>query len=307
MHPRSLTVAALLTLSLCASPLSAMQKDPRKNVLTGTMMKLWEGDAPGAAGKEDKDTPALFLYPAAKEKATGAGIVVCPGGGYGGLAVDHEGEQVAEWLNSIGVNAYVLRYRLGSAGYRHPVMMNDVNRAVRTVRAKAAEWGNDPARIGVLGFSAGGHLASTAVTHWDDGKPDAQDPIEKVSSRPDWGVLIYPVITMTAPFTHGGSRKNLLGENPAPELVDLMSNEKQVTDKTPPCFLVHAEDDKVVPPENSLMLIAALTKHKVPFAVTFFDHGGHGFGLGTKDPALAVWPAQCAEWMKGRGFLTTAK
>jgi acetyl esterase/lipase len=293
-------LALLLVLSLCATPVVAQQK---KSPLTGTMLKLWEGDAPGATGKEEKDTPALFLYPAPKDTATGAGIVVCPGGGYGGLAVDHEGEQVAQWLNSIGVNAYVLRYRLGSAGYRHPVMQNDVNRAIRTVRSKAAEWNNDPDRIGVLGFSAGGHLASTAVTHWDEGKSDAPDPVDRVSSRPDWGVLVYPVITMTAPFTHNGSRENLLGKTPSPELVDLMSNEKQVTAKTPPCFLVHSTDDKVVPPENSLMFAAALTKHGVPFGLVMLEKGGHGYGLGGKDPVLLSWPKQCHTWMTSRGFL----
>jgi acetyl esterase/lipase len=299
--PARFTVLTLLALTFCATPLVAQEK--KKSPLTGLMIKLWEGDAPGATGKDEKDTPALFLYPAAS--ATGAGIVVCPGGGYGGLANDHEGEQVAQWLNSIGVNAYVLRYRLGSAGYRHPVMQNDVNRAVRTVRARAAEWKNDPARIGVLGFSAGGHLASTAVTHWDEGKPDAQDPIDRVSSRPDWGVLIYPVITMTTPYTHGGSRKNLLGDAPSDDLVNLMSNEKQVNEKTPPCFLVHSVDDKAVPPENSLLFADALTKHKVPFGMVVLEKGGHGYGLGTKDPILNTWPALCAEWMRGRGF--TAK
>jgi acetyl esterase/lipase len=300
MRVLTLPLLVVLAISLCATSSPAQQK---KSPLTGTMLKLWEGDAPGATGKEEKDTPALFLYPAPKDKATGAGIVVCPGGGYGGLAVDHEGEQVAQWLNSIGVNAYVLRYRLGSAGYRHPVMMNDVNRAIRTVRAKASEWNNDPHRIGVLGFSAGGHLASTAVTHWDEGKADAADPIDRVSCRPDWGVLVYPVITMTSPYTHNGSRENLLGKTPDAELVELMSNEKQVNAKTPPCFLVHSVDDKVVPPENSLMFAASLTKNGVPFGMVILEKGGHGYGLGGKDPVLSTWPALCAQWMRGRGFL----
>ena len=294
---------SLVVLLVALAAVPALGAEPQKNVLTGKMVRLWDGDAPGATGKEDKDTPVVFVYPAPKGTANGAAVVVCPGGGYGMLAVDHEGEQVAQWLNGIGVHAFVLRYRLGSAGYRHPVMMNDVGRAIRTVRAGAKEWEVDAGRIGVLGFSAGGHLASTAATHFDDGKSDAADPIDRVSSRPDWAVLIYPVITMTTPFTHGGSRANLLGKDPSPDLVDLMSNEKQVTERTPPCFLVHSVDDKAVPPENSLLFAAALTKHRVPFALTVLEKGGHGYGLGTKDPVLNSWPALCAEWMKGRGFL----
>jgi acetyl esterase/lipase len=267
----------------------------------GPVMRLWPGDAPGAKGNDDADIPTLTLFLPDPAKANGAAVVVCPGGGYHGLAA-HEGKPVARWLNTLGVTAFVLKYRLGPK-YHHPVEMEDVNRAIRTVRARAGEWKLDPKRIGVLGFSAGGHLASTAVTHFDDGKPDADDPIERASSRPDFGVLIYPVITMTGPFAHYGSRANLLGDSPSEELIDLMSNEKQVTDETPPCFLVHTATDKVVPFQNSLMFAEALQKHHVPVELHVFDHGAHGFGLGGTDPTLSEWPAMCAKWMASHGWL----
>jgi acetyl esterase/lipase len=263
-------------------------------------MRLWPGAAPGALGEAPADIPTLTVY-LPSGHANGAAVVVCPGGGYGGLA-PHEGQPIAEWLNTLGVTGFVLKYRLGPK-YHHPVMMEDVNRAVRTVRAGAKEWHLDPNRIGIIGFSAGGHLTSTAVTHFDDGKPDAEDPVERVSSRPDFGMLIYPVITMTDPFTHHGSRKNLLGEQPTEELVDLMSNEKQVTDKTPPCFLVHTATDTVVPFQNSLMFAEALAKHHVPVELHIFDHGRHGFGLGGKDESLSEWPGLCAKWMESHGWL----
>jgi len=262
-------------------------------------VRLWEGDAPGAQGKEDADVPTLTIYRPAS--ANGCAVVVCPGGGYGGLAA-HEGKPVAEWLNTVGVTGFVLKYRLGPR-YHHPVEMGDVLRGIRFVRAHAAEWKLDPHRVGVLGFSAGGHLASTAVTHFDQGNADAEDAIDRVSSRPDFGVLVYPVITLEGPNAHGGSRKNLLGENPSQELLDLLSNQKQVTDQTPPCFLVHASDDRGVPFENSLMFAEALRSHHVAVELHVFDHGGHGFGLGDKDPVLREWPRLCASWMEFHGWL----
>lgn len=270
---------------------------------TGTVIRLWQGDAPGAQGTADEDIPTLTVYLPPPEKANGASVVVCPGGGYHGLA-PHEGKPVAEWLNTIGVSGFVLKYRLGPK-YHHPVMMEDVNRAIRMVRSHAKEWSLDPARIGVLGFSAGGHLASTAVTHFDAGKPDSQDPVEQVSSRPDFGVLIYPVITMTDPYTHRGSRTNLLGKEPPQDLIDLMSSEKQVTEKTPPCFLVHSAVDGVVPIQDSLMFVEACLKNKVPVELHMFDHGPHGFGLGGNDPVLSQWPGLCEKWMGFHGWLKT--
>jgi acetyl esterase/lipase len=266
---------------------------------------LWPQGAPGALGKEEADVPTLTPYLAPKEKATGAAVVVCPGGGYDHLA-EHEGRPVAEWLNTVGVTAFVLKYRLGPR-YKHPAMLQDAARAVRTVRARAAEWGLDPARVGILGFSAGGHLAATAGTHFDAGRPGDADPVERVSSRPDVMILIYPVITMREK-THAGSRRNLLGENPTPELVALLSNEEQVTKETPPAFLVHTMNDAAVPVENTLMFVSALRKAGVPFELHLYERGPHGFGLGTArdnkpaDPILSTWPAHCADWLRLHGF-----
>jgi acetyl esterase/lipase len=267
----------------------------------GKVFRLWEGDAPGAQGKAPADIPTLTLYTPPAAKQTGAAVIVCPGGGYGGLA-EHENYPIARWLNSLGITAAVLTYRLGPR-YHHPVMQNDVNRAVRFVRAHAAEWKVDAKHIGIIGFSAGGHLASTAATHFDEGDANAADPIDRVSSRPDAAILVYPVITMTDPFTHAGSRTNLLGEHPTPELIDLLSNEKQVTPKTPPCFLVQGTDDTVVPAENGLLFTLACRKAGVPVELHQFAHGPHGFGLGGNDPILRQWPGQCADWLKGLGFL----
>ena len=205
---------------------------------------LWSGGAPGATGTAPKDVPTLTPYLPDPASATGAAIVICPGGGYGGLAA-HEGDGYARWLNHYGVTAFVLKYRLGSAGYRHPVMLGDAARAIRTVRAKAEQWKLDPKRIGIIGSSAGGHLASTLLTHFDAGKPDSEDVVERQSSRPDLGMLCYAVITM-GPNTHQGSKNNLLGKDPSAELVDLLSNEKQVTKETPPTFLTHAKTDAAV-------------------------------------------------------------
>jgi acetyl esterase/lipase len=264
-------------------------------------VRLYSGAVPDARGTDDADTPSVTIYSPAPDKSTGAAIVVCPGGGYGGLA-PHEGKPIAEWLNTLGVTGVVLKYRLGPR-YHHPVMLHDVGRAIRLVRANAAEWKLDPQRIGVLGFSAGGHLASTAATHFDEGDAAAGDPVDRVSSRPDLAVLIYPVITMTEPFTHRGSRQNLLGDHPDAALVDKMSNEKQVTEKTPPCFLVHGADDAVVPLENALMFVSACRKARVPVELHVYERGPHGFGLGGTDPALSTWPGLCAKWLDRRGFL----
>jgi acetyl esterase/lipase len=264
-------------------------------------VRLYAGDVPDSKGTEDADIPSLTIYAPDPAKATGSAIVVCPGGGYGGLA-PHEGKPIAEWLNTLGITGVVLKYRLGPK-YHHPVMKNDVGRAIRFVRANAADLKLDGKRIGVLGFSAGGHLASTAATHFDEGSPTAADPIDRTSSRPDAAILIYPVITMTDPFTHAGSRRNLLGENPAPELVDLLSNEKQVTERTPPSFLVHGSDDAAVPLENSLLYALACRKAHVPVELHTFEHGPHGFGLGAGDPVVGAWPTLCARWLEKRGFL----
>jgi acetyl esterase/lipase len=232
--------------------------------------------------------------------------VVCPGGGYGALADDHEGRQVARWLNSLGVAAFVLKYRIAPR-YHHPAPLRDAQHAIRTVRANAQDWHIDPQRVGIWGFSAGGHLASTAGTHFDDGKPDAEDPIERVSCRPDFLILAYPVITFTEPSTHKGSRRNLLGQEPDPKLVESLSNEKQVTAQTPPTFLFHTDADRGVPPENSVLFYLALRKAGVPTELHIYEKGQHGVGLAPKDPILSSWPGRLADWMKGRGLLTAPK
>jgi acetyl esterase/lipase len=258
---------------------------------------LWKNGAPGALGTDPKDIPTLTPFLAPKEKATGAAVVVLPGGGYGALA-DHEGKAYALWLNSLGVHGFVLKYRLASAGYHHPRMLEDAARAVRTVRARASEWGVDPKRVAIMGSSAGGHLASTLLTHFDAGNPNGDDIIEKESSRPDIGILCYPVITM-GPLTHEGSKKNLLGPNPPEQLIEFLSNEKQVTSDTPPTFLFHTFEDTVVPVENSLMFAEALRKHGVSFDLHIYEKGRHGIGLANGHP----WTKDCEAFLKTHGFV----
>lgn len=264
-------------------------------------MRLWLGAAPGALGQDSVDVPTISLYRPSDTAATGAAIVVCPGGSYTMLA-DHEGHAIAVWLNSIGVTAVVLKYRLGPR-YHHPVELQDVARAMRTVRARAAEWGIDPHRIGIMGFSAGGHLASTIATHFDAGDSSSADPIERVSSRPDIAVLAYPVISMRNGVTHQGSRRNLLGDSPTQELEAELSNEEHVTAQTPPTFLFHTADDPVVSVENTLLFAAALRAAKVPFELHVFQHGPHGVGLAQNDPVLGVWPGLLQHWLLMRGFI----
>ena len=266
-------------------------------------VRLWTGDAPGAQGSAPEDIPMLTSF-VPKSGSTGGAFVVCPGGGYGGLA-DHEGKPIAQWLNTLGITAFVLRYRLGPK-YHYPYITGDVLRAIRVVRSNATAWGLDSHRIGIIGFSAGGHLASSAATLFDSGVGQGADPIDAVSSRPDAAVLVYPVITMKNPYTHGGSRENLLGKNPSAELIRKLSTEEQVTVATPPTFLVSASDDPVVPLENSLGFIAACRKFKVPIEAHFYMHGPHGFGLGGNDPVLSQWPKACGLWLKALGFVREA-
>jgi len=263
---------------------------------------LWPEGAPGAVGAAPADKPKLTVYRAPAEDANGAAVVVCPGGSYGRLASDHEGKQVAEWLNSLGVSAFVLQYRLGPR-YRHPAPLQDAQRAIRLVRARAADWGVDPARVGILGFSAGGHLASTTATHFDDGREGAADPVERQSARPDFAVLAYPVISLEGAPAHSNSRRNLLGEPADPALVELLSNERQVTARTPPTFLFHTADDPGVLATNSLLFFEALQAKGVPGELHVFAHGKHGVGLAADDPALSQWPRLCALWMQARGLL----
>jgi acetyl esterase/lipase len=270
---------------------------------TNQSFALWPDGAPGALGKEDKDIPTLTPYLPDADKMTGAAIVICPGGGYGALA-SHEGVDYARFLNEQGIAGFVLKYRLGSNGYRHPAMLQDAARAVRTVRARAAEWNLDPKRIGIMGSSAGGHLASTLLTHFDTGRPDDPDPIERQSSRPDLGILCYAVITM-GEFTHQGSKKNLLGKDASPDLVRNLSNETQVTKETPPAFIWHTWEDTAVPVENSLQFAEAMRRAGVPFDLHIYQKGAHGLGLGSAkwDPAHRhPWTQDCVYWLKVQGF-----
>jgi len=281
------------------------------NAADKPQVELWPvGRAPGQKEGKPRVRPgrlngiydpwmAVHLPP--KDRAVGAAVVICPGGGYGMLAYGHEGTQVARWLNSLGVAGFVLRYR--HSPHRHPIPLGDAQRAVRIVRSRGREWGVDPGRIGILGFSAGGHLAASAATHFDGGKADASDPIDRASCRPDFAILIYPVISMKKGVTHNGSRNNLIGRDPDEKLVTLMSNELQVTAETPPAFLVHATDDRAVPLANSRLFHEACRKAGVPSELRIYKQGGHGFGLGRKGHDSARWPAHCAEWLKGRKLL----
>ena len=262
---------------------------------------LWPQGAPGALGDDEKDKPSLTSYLANPAKAVGTAVIVCPGGGYSGLAMDHEGKQIAEWLNNLGISAFVLKYRLGPR-YHHPIELQDAQRAIRMVRARAADLHVEPNRIGVWGFSAGGHLASTTGTHFDSGDANAKDAVDRMSSRPDFMVLSYPVISFTD-FVHTGSRRNLLGDNPDPKLVELLSNEKQVTAQTPPTFLFHTDGDTAVPAENSVLFYLALRKAKVPAEMHIYEQGKHGVGLAPLDPTLSSWSGRLAEWFRVRGLL----
>jgi acetyl esterase/lipase len=275
-------LAATLTLAAAQTPPDA----PKTELLYPN------GQAPGALGDEDRDKPSLTIYlPTNKTFSVPTGVIVCPGGGYQNLAMDHEGVQIARFLNSLGVAAFVLKYRLGPR-YHHPVMLNDAQQAIRIVRGRAKEFGIEPNRLGIWGFSAGGHLASTASTHFSG--PE---------TRPDFAILSYPVISFTTPYTHQGSKRNLLGENPDPKLVENLSNELQVTKDTPPTFLFHTNEDTAVPPENSVLYYMALRKAGVPAEMHIYERGRHGLGLAQMDAAGGTWPARLADWLRTRGLL----
>jgi acetyl esterase/lipase len=265
---------------------------------------LWPSGAPGAQGTEDADRPTLTPYVLPAGRGTGTAAIVCPGGGYANLSMDKEGFQIAQFLNSIGVTAFVLKYRLGPK-YHHPIELGDAQRAIRTVRAKAAEYRVMPDRIGIMGFSAGGHLASTAGTHFDSGNQGSEDPIERAGSRPDFLILCYPVISFTN-YVHQGSKRYLLGDSPDPKLVESLSNETQVTSQTPPTFLFHTNADTGVPPENSMMFYMALRKAGVPAEIHIYERGPHGVGLAPTDQALSTWPSRLADWLRVRGLLNSS-
>ena len=262
---------------------------------------LWPNGAPGAKGNDANDKPTMTIYLPAKEKATGSAVVIFPGGGYRMVAIDHEGYQVARWLNELGIAAFVVDYRHKGRGYGHPAPIQDAQRAIRTVRSRSAEFGIEPNKIGIIGFSAGGHLASTAGTHFNEKFYEPVDSNDGASARPDFMILIYPVISM-GPFSHSGSRSALLGSNVSQELADKFSNEKQVDSNTPPTFLVHATDDKTVPAENSISFYLACKKAHVPAEIHIWQKGEHGFGLGKSGTPVSRWPALCADWMNKMGL-----
>ncbi len=266
--------------------------------------RLWPDGAPGALGEKDADQPGVWIYPA-KDNPNGAAIIICPGGGYVVHATDHEGVQPANYFNSIGVTAFVLRYRLSP--YRHPIPLQDAQRALRYVRAHAKEFGIDPHRVGIMGFSAGGHLTSTAVTHFDSGNPASADPIDQQSCRPDFGILGYPVVSFVAEFSHKGSAKNLIGDNATDEQLRSLSNESQVTKETPPVFLFHTSEDTGVPPENSLAFYAACHKAGVPAELHIYQQGPHGVGLANEHPALSQWITTAGIWLRQNALLTSGK
>jgi acetyl esterase/lipase len=262
---------------------------------------LWEQGAPGALGQADEDKPTITLY-----RANGNGVrtavIVAPGGAYAHLAMNHEGRQVANWLNALGVTAFVLKYRLGPK-YHHPIELEDAQRAIRLVRSRAQQFSIAPDRLGMMGFSAGGHLASTAGTHFDNGNSGAPDAIDRVSSRPDFLILGYPVITMEGPYAHSGSVRNLLGDHPDPKLLEELSNELHVNSQTPPTFLFTTSEDKTVPAENSVNFYLALHKAGVPAELHVFEKGPHGVGLDLSDPSLGEWPTLLTNWLRERGLV----
>lgn len=247
------------------------------------------------------NAPALHLFPLHESKKPVPAVVVCPGGGYGGLATGHEGMEVARWLNGQGIAAFICQYRVEPNC--HPVPLQDAQQALRVVRARAEEWNVDPVRVGILGFSAGGHLVSTVATHFDGGDPDSADPVKRQSSRPDFTVLIYPVISLLPPFGHVGSGKNLLGDNPEPGLAESLQNDQHVTKDTPPAFLVASTADTGVSAENSITYYLALHRAGVPAEMHVYEPGPHGFGLGKGDPVLSTWPDLFIKWLHTRAVL----
>jgi len=260
---------------------------------------LWPGRAPVGDGTHEVVASELRVSLPSFDRATGAAVVICPGGGYIRHVVDREGYPIAEWLNTHGIAAVLLEYRLPEG--RPYVPLLDAQRAIRLARAKATEWRIDPHRVGILGFSAGGHVASTAGTHFDAGRPGDPNLVERLSCRPDFMLLVYPVVTM-GEKTHSLSKTKLLGENPKPELVRLFSNETQVTGETPPAFLVHARDDTGVPPDNSRNFVAAMKAHRVPVEYLELPSGGHGLN-GCKGPLWEQWKAKSLAWLVSRKLI----
>lgn len=266
------------------------------------IVPLWSEGAPNALGSESKDQPNLTVYIANSEKPTGA-LVICPGGGYGNLAMDHEGRQICEWANRMGLTAILCDYRHRGKGYGHPAPLHDAQRAIRMARANATPWNLDPTKIGIIGFSAGGHLVSTVITQFDSGETEASDPVSKESSRPDFAILCYPVISMGSSFTHRGSEINLLGPNANRETLEKFASERNVRPDTPPTFLMHTLEDKAVPPQNSLVFYQAMVAKNVPGELHIYQKGTHGIGLGKTIPGTSDWPLACQRWLHQLGMV----
>ncbi|MFO0801371.1 MAG: alpha/beta hydrolase [Gemmataceae bacterium] len=299
---------------MLSAPLLLATLMPAQPQTNPPILPLWEGKAPHAVGDSLADKPHVTVFRPAAGKANGTAVVICPGGGYGFLADDHEGKQAAEFMNTLGVTAFVLKYRIVTKdrpGPLHPAPLEDAQRAIRLVRSKAADYEVNPGRVGIWGFSAGGHLASSAATHFDTGKKG--DSVDGVSCRPDFAILAYPVISMETGVTHGGSRNNLLGSNPDAKLVEYMSNDRQVTKNTPPTFIFHTSEDKSVLAENPVRFYLACKAAGVPCELHIYEKGRHGVGLGRDpkwtggEPSVATWPDRLADWMRSRGLLTVAK
>ena len=276
---------------------------------------LWPDGIPNHQGSDEKEIqeqgdvlwvinvqePGLEIYLPTPQSASGKAVIICPGGGYAGLAYDWEGRDIAKWFNSKGIAAFILKYRLPQSrsvivSYEAP--LQDAQRAVRMVRQNAASWGVNKNQIGVMGFSAGGHLASTLGTHYNHKNNFNQTPMDTISARPDFMILMYPVITMKAPYVHEGSRDNLLGKNPGQELIELFSNEGQINSQTPPTFIVHATDDTGVPVENSLMFYQGLKNAGVPVEMHIYPYGGHGFALAIGKGYLHTWTDRLYDWIQ---------
>ena len=307
----ALAAAAAALVAVPAESAGQAATGPQQGAPAAAPIVLWPEGVPGGLnGTEVVESggrvssvhqPTLTPYLAPEGKRTGAAVIICPGGGYVRLAADHEGVEPARWLNGLGVSAFILKYRLKE--YGHPAPLRDVLRAVRTVRANAESWGVDPAKIGVMGFSAGGHLAASSGTLFDAPEGRTGAAMDAVSARPDFLILVYPVIQLNSPVAHVGSRQALIGLSPAPGLADALSLDARVTKNTPPAFLVHGGTDTGVPPENSLAFFAALRRAGVPAEIHVYEKGGHGFGLRPGQGPVSDWPARCAEWLTVRGLL----
>lgn len=269
--------------------------------VSSNTVKLWESGIPGSDLSGNGDVPELIIHQVTSDQPT-AGVVILPGGGYGGHAIDHEGHAFAQWFDSMGISSAICTYRMRGKGnqgkgYGHPAPMIDAQRAIQTLRSRAKELNLDPDRIGVIGFSAGGHLASTVSTQFSEADPNAADPILRVSSRPDFCILCYPVIALGKPFTHRGSQNNLLGPDADAELVQSLSNETRVSNQTPPTFLFHTAADKTVPVQNSLVYYEACVSHGVDVEMHLFNNGHHGLGLAASTPGASQWPGLCQQWL----------